>query len=89
MKQVIERNYNSIVKRGLITPKTNHVDFYHKANEELKEVQTEFIRPEIDLEKLGFEIADVILVMLNWAKHYNLNIEKYIKEKIVINEKRK
>lgn len=87
MKPIIERNYASIKKRGKITPHTSHVDFYHKLNEELQEVKNEISQP-IDLDRLGFELADVCLVCFNWMHHYGLNPEKFIKEKIVINEKR-
>lgn len=88
MKNIIERNYASIKKRKLITSKTSHVDFHHKLVEEVSEVKNELIQRSIDLDKLGFEIADVILTALNYAKHFNINIEKKIKDKIIINEKR-
>lgn len=88
MKQIIERNYKSIQKRGKITHKTTHVDFLHKAKEELKELENEILKSQKDLDKIGDEMADNILVILNWAKHYNIDIEKYIKNKIVINETR-
>jgi len=59
----------------------------HKLNEEVKEVKSEIIK-QVDLDKLGFELADVCLVCINWMRHYNLNPEKYIKQKILINESR-
>ena len=81
MKEKIKRNYDSIKKRGLITSKTNHVDFMHKLNEEVNEVKDEICKP-IDIEKLCKELSDVILVCLNWMHHYGENPEKHIKETI-------
>ena len=89
MKHIIDKNYKSIVKRGLITPKTTHVEFFDKLNEELNEVKLEIMKSEIDNRLLGFELADVILTALNYAKHYNIDIEYLIKEKIKINENRR
>lgn len=88
MKPIIERNYKSTKDRGLITKKTSHVDFMHKLQEEVQEVKNEVTASNISKVKLFFELADVILVCLNWIWHYKENPEKYIKEKIVINEKR-
>lgn len=88
MITIIERNYKSIQKRGLITSKTNHVDFHDKLVEEVKEVKQELCKNPISIEKLSFEIADVILTALNYAKHYNIDIEKVMIEKIKINENR-
>jgi len=34
------------------------------------------------------ELADIILVCLNIAKHYNIDIEKELKNKIQVNFKR-
>lgn len=88
MKNIIDRNYASIKKRGLITSKTHHVDFHHKLVEEVKEVKNEIIQSNINIDKLGLEISDVILTALNYARHYNIDIENKLKEKIVINETR-
>ena len=37
MKQIIQDNYKSIVKRGLITPETSSTDFIMKLEEEVQE----------------------------------------------------
>lgn len=89
MRTIIERNYKSIQNRRLIKPKTNHIDFMHKLQEEVQEVKNELISGKVNKVKLFFELADVILVCLNWIFHYKENPEKYIKEKIIINENRK
>jgi NTP pyrophosphatase (non-canonical NTP hydrolase) len=83
MKKLIKDNYNSIVKRGLITPSTTHYDFYQKLKEEVQEVEDSKTKDE-----MKEEIADVILVCLNWAKHYNYDIETELKNKIEKNWRR-
>ena len=43
MKTLIERSYEAIVNRGLITPNTKREDFIKKAKEELVEVENEYL----------------------------------------------
>jgi len=104
MKKLINDNYQSMLSRALITNKTQVSDFVDKIFEEAMEVSNEctetiindydFPKVEklsidkIDKSKLAFELADVILVALNFAKHYDIDIEKYLKEKVNINFKR-
>jgi len=83
MKKLIEDNYISIVRRGLITPETKYHDFYDKLCEEVEEVY----QSEND-DQLKEELADVILTALNWARHYNFDIETELKKKIIINQNR-
>jgi len=56
MKQLIEDNYNSIVKRGHITERTTTRDFILKLNEEVDEFKQYYRKmTKIDPE----EIADI------------------------------
>ena len=85
MKHLIESNYKSILKRGLINESTSSLDFIMKLEEEVQEF--------IDAEKFGLEnereeLADIILVCLNYARHYDIDIENELKNKIIINNKR-
>jgi len=83
MKTLIEQNYQSIIKRGLITDKTTVQEFVDKIYEEVNELE------EAETEKeLVFEMADVILTVLNYARHFNYPIEKTLKQKIEINKNR-
>jgi len=85
MKQIIEDNYKSIVKRGLITPETGSTDFIMKLEEEVQE----YIEAENHtLPNVNEELADIILVCLNIAKHFEIDIEQELKNKIKKNEKR-
>ena len=85
MKNLIESNYQSILKRGLINENTTSLDFIMKLEEEVQE----FIEAEkFGLENENEELADIILVCFNIAKHYDIDIEKELKNKIEINYKR-
>jgi NTP pyrophosphatase (non-canonical NTP hydrolase) len=82
MKKIIEDNYDSIVKRGLITPDTTKQDFINKLWEECDEFDDVYTdKGMIDAE----ELADIILVCLNIAKHYKIDIEKEMRGKIAVN----
>ena len=92
MKDLISDNYQSIVDRGLISPTTTLFEFLDKLDEEVKELKYSIVDyVDYDSEKFNNvkeELADVIMVCLNMAKHYNIDIEKEIKNKIKINEQR-
>jgi len=85
MKNIIELNYQTTVDRGLITPNTTKQEFFNKIKEEVFELEVyELQHHKID----PLELADIILVCLNIAKHYNIDIEQELLNKIKINEKR-
>jgi NTP pyrophosphatase (non-canonical NTP hydrolase) len=83
MRYLIKRNYKSIVQRGLINHATTLEDFIDKLKEEVTELEY-YNSPE----NFNEELADVILVCLNIAEHYNIDIEKELLNKIKINENR-
>ena len=85
MKHIIEENYKSILKRGLIDKYTNREDFVIKLEEEVQEFTDAFLYNNGNEKE---ELADVILVCLNIAKHYDIDIETEIKNKIEINKNR-
>jgi len=87
MKELIEANYKSIVDRGFITPTTTLFEFLDKIDEEVYELNDEALKPR-DKSNLPEELADVIMVCLNMANHYNIDIEQEIKNKIEINKQR-
>lgn len=84
MRELIKRNYKSIVQRGLINHSTTLEDFVDKLKEEVNEFEH-----HDSPKNFNEELADVILVCLNMAEHYNIDIEKELLNKIKINEKRK
>tara|TARA_Y100000385_G_scaffold82409_1_gene84377 strand:- start:1798 stop:2079 length:282 start_codon:yes stop_codon:yes gene_type:complete len=86
MKKIIEDNYRTIVDRGLIKPSTTHNDFINKIYEEADELSLSY--DYNDFENTKEELADVILTCLNMAKHFDIDIEQEIKNKIKINRYR-
>ena len=85
LQEIQSRNYAATVSRGLITPKTTDREFVSKLFEECHEVDN-FLRFTGNIDP--FEIADVIIVCLNMAKHFDIDIESALEQKTVINEKR-
>ena len=95
MKYLIQKNYDSIVKRGLITPDTNAFEFIDKIKEETSELEVELNKLKASpmarkehFDRINEELADVILTALNMAKHFDVDIEKEMVKKIEINSKR-
>ena len=87
MQDIISTNYQSIVDRGFITPNTTLFEFLDKLDEEVKELNKEALISK-EWSNLPEELADVILVCLNMAKHFDIDIEQELKNKIRINEYR-
>ena len=77
MNNIIKENYNATVKRGLITSKTTLLEFTDKLQEEVQE----FLNYTNE-NNFKEELSDIILVCLNIAKHYNIDIETELKNKI-------
>ena len=87
MQDIISANYQSIVDRGFITPTTTLFEFLDKLDEEVEELKKESLISK-EWNNLPEELADVILVCLNMAKHFDIDIEQELKNKIRINEYR-
>jgi NTP pyrophosphatase (non-canonical NTP hydrolase) len=87
MQELIGDNYQSIVDRGFITPTTTLFEFLDKLDEEVEELNKEALISK-EWSNLPEELADVILVCLNMAKHFDIDIEQELKNKIRINEYR-
>ena len=87
MKKLINDNYKVTVDRGFITPTTTLFEFLDKLDEEVRELNQEALTPK-QYSNLPEELADVIMVCLNMAKHFDIDIIQEIKNKIEINRKR-
>jgi NTP pyrophosphatase (non-canonical NTP hydrolase) len=87
MQELIGDNYQSIVDRGFITPTTTLFEFLDKLDEEVEELNKEALISK-EWSNLPEELADVILVCLNMAKHFDIDIEQELKKKIKINQQR-
>lgn len=87
IKEIINRNYQATVKRGLIKPETTKTEFLLKLQEEVFELDCAIynrLQPDEN-----FEMADCILVILAMAKHFEIDILKVLEEKVIFNENRK
>jgi hypothetical protein len=83
--EIQNRNYQATVKRGLITPKTTESEFIAKLFEEVRELDnSRRFFGKFD----PYELADVMIVCLSIAKHYDVDIIKSLEDKTIINEKR-
>lgn len=85
-EKLIEDNYKSIVDRGLINEKTTINDFVFKLEEEVGELTKEAYNPISGDFKM--ELADVMLVCLNIAHHYDIDIVNAMNKKVIINQNR-
>ena len=85
--EYFNKNYDITKKRKLINSKISHVDFYHKAIEELNEIKAEMIQPNKRQETL-IEIGDLMCVCANWIAHHTDKPEEVINYVLAKNKKR-
>ncbi len=89
MKELLIRHYQAIVSRGLITDKTDFVDFSVKINEEKGELSTELlILQKNKPSNWKQEAIDLICVVTNMLQHNNVDIELELIKNIEVQEKR-
>lgn len=83
MNNIIKRNYDAVVERGLINDRTTDRQFLLKLEEEFIEVWTEDY-----MDERAYELIDVIIVCTNWLYHRGYDIEKLLIKCAEKNEKR-
>lgn len=88
LNEIKNRNYKATIRRGKITKNTKFLNFHLKLCEEQFELFKEFEKPDFDNHKFGLELADIIIVCLNMAEFYQVDIQKMLEEKTIINENR-
>jgi NTP pyrophosphatase (non-canonical NTP hydrolase) len=90
MKHLIEFNYQVTKNRGLINADTTLTKFLDKIKEELTELETalNYMSYDIDHPAAKSELADIVLVCLNMARHYDIDIEKQLLNNILKNSTR-
>ena len=88
LQSIIERNYESVVKRGLITDETTIMEFIQKMQEEYHEFYESVMSYGIHDKRTKEELADYLLSGLCLAKHLNIDIESELNRKIDINFER-
>ena len=83
---IYQRNYEAIVKRGLITKDTNDLDFWFKVCEEKDEV-LQALRNKNEA-NLTEEITDLMNVCSNWLQHKGIDPENALEKCALKNESR-
>lgn len=86
-KYLLEDNYRSIVKRGLIVKETTFLELLDKLHEEVGELGESYFN-EDDKVFDPEELADVILVCFNIAEHFQIDINRELAKKIQKNFRR-
>lgn len=88
IQQLIDRNYAAQVKRGQITMKTDLSDCIDKIKEELKELVDSY-EYNSGTERIDIrELIDIMLVCFSMAKHFGIDWQQVMKDKVEFNEKR-
>jgi NTP pyrophosphatase (non-canonical NTP hydrolase) len=92
LEMLIDLNYKAVRDRGLINDETDFYDFMEKLEEESEELAWAFlaIDPKNNETKkhFGSELIDCLSVLLNMAKHYNIDVIDGLKENIIKNQER-
>jgi NTP pyrophosphatase (non-canonical NTP hydrolase) len=88
LKEIQQRNYQATVCRGKITPATTDSQFIAKIKEETSELELEIDLPFIHEVSIGFEMADIIITVLSYAKHKGIDIQTALEQKTIYNENR-
>lgn len=93
IQEIIDRNYAAQIKRGQITPEKIPYKFVEKLYEELNELDNEIYDIDdwvlIPNEKAKKELIDIMLVCFSMAKHFGIDWQQVMKDKVEYNEKRK
>jgi NTP pyrophosphatase (non-canonical NTP hydrolase) len=92
-QNLVNQNYQAVRDRGLINDETDFYDFMEKLEEETKEMADEYIYPDFEddnnkQERFASELIDCISVLLNMARHYNIDVIDGLKENIIKNQEK-
>ena len=86
IQQLIDRNYAAQVKRGQIKDETKFFKFVIKIEDELYELNESYIDTNKDFDSK--ELIDIMLVCFSMAKHFGIDWQQVMKDKVEYNEKR-
>lgn len=86
IQQLIDRNYAAQIKRGQITPESTFFKFVIKIEDELMELNESYIETNKDFDTK--ELIDIMLVCFSMAKHFGIDWQQVMTEKVEYNEKR-
>lgn len=81
-EKLVVENYEAVKASGLITPETDFYEFMEKLDEETKELAAEWSLPDFGEPRFESELIDCLSVLLNMAKHYNVDVIEGLKANI-------
>ena len=87
-KQLINRSYQAIVNRGLITKTTQKAQFIIKLKEELQEVVDAYILEDKTEDDYAEELTDLATVCIMQLTHLGYDFEEEFKKCVEKNERR-
>lgn len=92
-QNLVNQNYQAVRDRGLINDETDFYDFMEKLEEETQELSMEVIPMNdsisiLNRKRFASELIDCISVLLNMAKHYNIDVIDGLKENIIKNQEK-
>ena len=88
MKELINRSYQAIRKRGKITPDTDFPDFIEKMEEELREIKEAYER-RFNFPNAIKETIDLMATCSNAVTHFGYDTEKEFEKCVLHQETRK
>lgn len=88
IQELIDRNYAAQVKRGQITMKQTLNDFLNKIDEEVNEFKKSYKNDGYWEDIDDKELIDIMLVCFSMAKHFGIDWQKVMTEKVEYNETR-
>jgi NTP pyrophosphatase (non-canonical NTP hydrolase) len=88
IQELIDRNYAAQIKRGQITMEKTLNDFFQKIDEEVKEFKNSYTNDGYFENIDDKELIDIMLVCFSMAKHFGIDWQKVMTEKVEYNETR-
>jgi hypothetical protein len=86
IQELINRNYAAQIKRGQINNESTFWNFSDKIQDELNEFDESYIETNKDFDSK--ELIDIMLVCFSMAKHFGIDWQKVMTEKVEYNETR-
>ena len=86
IESLIDRNYAAQIKRGQIKDDSTFFKFVIKIEDELMELNESYIETNKDFDPK--ELIDIMLVCFSMAKHFKIDWQQVMTDKVEFNEKR-
>jgi hypothetical protein len=86
IQELIDRNYAAQIKRGQINNESTFWNFSDKIQDELNEFDESYIQTNKDFDSK--ELVDIMLVCFSMAKHFGIDWQQVMIDKVEYNETR-